>query len=55
MARARRVVWAPRAKQDLVSIWRYYARVASPDIADNILLEIERVSEAIRIEFETVG
>jgi toxin ParE1/3/4 len=47
MARARRVVWAPRAKQDLVDIWRYYARVASPEIADNILREIERVADAI--------
>jgi len=47
MARARRVVWAPRAKQDVVDIWRYYARVASLEIADNVLLEIERVAEAI--------
>jgi plasmid stabilization system protein ParE len=47
MARARRVVWAPRAKQDLVDIWRYYARVASPEIADNILREIERVADPI--------
>jgi plasmid stabilization system protein ParE len=28
-------------------MWRYYARVASPEIADNILREIERVVEAI--------
>lgn len=28
-------------------MWRYYARVASPDIADNILRGIERASEAI--------
>jgi plasmid stabilization system protein ParE len=43
----RRVVWAPRAKQDLLDIWRYYARVASPDIADDILRGIERVAEVI--------
>lgn len=47
MARTRRVVWAPRANLDLLDIWRYYARVASPDIADNILRGIDRASEAI--------
>lgn len=47
MPRARRVVWAPRAKQDLLDIWRYYARVASPDLADNILRGIGQVGEAI--------
>jgi plasmid stabilization system protein ParE len=47
MARARRIVWAPRAKQDLVDIWRYYARVASAEVADNILREIEQVADAI--------
>jgi plasmid stabilization system protein ParE len=47
MARARRVVWAPRAKQDLLEIWRYYARVASPEIADDILREIERVAAGV--------
>jgi toxin ParE1/3/4 len=47
MARTRRVVWAPRANLDLLDIWRYYARVASPDIADNILRGIERTVVAI--------
>lgn len=47
MPRARRVVWAPRARQDLLDVWRYYARVASPDIADNMLRNIERAAEAI--------
>src|SRR5260370_20592823 len=47
MPRARHVVWARQAKRDLLDIWRYYARVASPEIADNILRGIERASEAI--------
>ncbi len=47
MARSRRVVWAPRATQDLLDVWRYYVRVASPDVADNILRGIDRASEAI--------
>jgi toxin ParE1/3/4 len=48
MARARSVVWAPRASRDLLDIWRYYARVASPDIADNVLRDIARAGEAIK-------
>jgi toxin ParE1/3/4 len=47
MAEDRRVVWAPRAKQDLLDIWRYYARVASREIADNILRGIDRAAEAL--------
>ena len=47
MPKGRRVVWAPRAKQDLLNIWRYYARVASPEIAGNVLRGIARASEAI--------
>ena len=38
---ARRLAWAPRAKQDLNDIWSYYARVASPEIAEKIVREIE--------------
>ncbi len=47
MAGDRDVVWAPRAKQDLIDVWHYYARVASPDIADNILRGIDRAAEVI--------
>jgi toxin ParE1/3/4 len=28
-------------------VWRYYARVASPDIADNVLRDIKRAAEAV--------
>ena len=44
-ARRRRVVWSPEADSDLLDIWAYYARVASPEIADNLLREIDRVGE----------
>jgi toxin ParE1/3/4 len=40
----RRVVWAPRAREDLRDIWRHYAQVASPEIADQVLKEIANVS-----------
>jgi toxin ParE1/3/4 len=43
----RRVVWAPKAKQDLREIWRHYAREASPEIADRILLEIAQTGERL--------
>ena len=48
MRHARRLVWSPQSKRDLIAIWRYYARVASPDIADTVLRDIERAEEAIR-------
>jgi toxin ParE1/3/4 len=38
----KRLVWAPKAKQDLRNIWDYFARVASADIADKILHEIDQ-------------
>ncbi|HEX2138037.1 MAG TPA: type II toxin-antitoxin system RelE/ParE family toxin [Microvirga sp.] len=47
MPETRRVVWAPKALQDLRSVWRYYARVASPDIADSLLREIAQTAERL--------
>jgi len=41
------VVWAPKAKQDLLAVWRYYARVASPDVADKLLRDISQAGEAL--------
>jgi toxin ParE1/3/4 len=43
----RRVVWPPKARQDLRQIWRYFARVASPDIADKLLREIRDATERV--------
>ena len=47
MAKSRRVLWAPRARQDLRDIRRYYASVASLEIADEVLRVIDRVSRRI--------
>lgn len=47
MAKDRRVLWAPRARQDLTDIRRYYARNASPEIADRLIREIERITRRI--------
>lgn len=43
----KRVIWAPKAKQDLRGVWHYYARVASPEIADQMVREIAQVSEQL--------
>lgn len=48
MARAaRRIVWAPKARLDLLDVWRYFARVASPDIADKLLRELRSAADRL--------
>src|ERR1700685_751799 len=37
----RHVIWAPRARHDLADIWRYYSRVATVEVADRLLHEID--------------
>jgi toxin ParE1/3/4 len=43
-----RLIWSPAAKEDLIKIWRYFARVASPEIADSLLREIDFASERLK-------
>jgi toxin ParE1/3/4 len=43
----RRIVWTQAARKDLRGIWQYYARVASPEIADQMLREIAETSERL--------
>ena len=48
MAKAgKRIVWAPKAREDLLNVWRYFARVASPDIADKLLRDIRLVADRL--------
>jgi|SRR5215213_10114597 len=47
MADHRHVTWAPLARKDLSDIWRYFARVGSIEVADNLLREINRA--AVRV------
>jgi toxin ParE1/3/4 len=42
--RAKRIAWAPSAKRDLREIWRYFARIASTEVADNMIHEINRTA-----------
>jgi toxin ParE1/3/4 len=43
----RRVVWAPKSKRGLRDVWRYYERVASPEIADKLLREIDEAGQRL--------
>jgi toxin ParE1/3/4 len=38
----RSIVWAPKARRDLIDIWKYFSRVASSEIADKVLRDIDR-------------
>ncbi len=46
-AKPRHVAWAPRAKRDLADVWRYYARVASIEVADKLLREIDQAAQRL--------
>jgi toxin ParE1/3/4 len=52
--RAKRVVWAPSAKRDLREIWRYFARIASIEVADNLVHEINRATARLA-DFPLMG
>ena len=41
------VDWSPEAEQDLLAIWDYLAREASPDVADEQLRSLDRACEAL--------
>jgi plasmid stabilization system protein ParE len=43
-----RLIWSPAAKEDLLNMWRHYARVASPEIADKLLHEIEFAADRLK-------
>ena len=46
----REVIWSPAAQQDLIEIWGYFARVASPATADRLVDEIEAVANRLVID-----
>jgi toxin ParE1/3/4 len=48
MAARRRLIWAPVAQRDLREIWHYFSRVASPEVADRLLREIDRVGRRLQ-------
>ena len=49
MAGARsELIWAAQTRRDLIDIWKYFARVASPEIADKILRDIGTAAERLK-------
>ena len=51
MEHARReVIWSVTAQQDLIDIWGYFARVASPTTADRLVDEIEAAANRLVID-----
>ena len=48
--KSRRVIWAPAAEKDLRGAWRHYVRVASPEVADQMLREITEAGERLARE-----
>src|ERR1700730_18267832 len=43
-----RLIWSPAAKEDLSKIWSYFEHVASLEIADKVLHEIEYASDRLK-------
>jgi toxin ParE1/3/4 len=42
-----RSIWSPEAEQDLLAVWIYVAREASPDVANEQLRSLDRACEAL--------
>jgi toxin ParE1/3/4 len=38
------LVWAPEARRDLVEIWNYFTAVASSEVAETLLRDIDKAS-----------
>jgi toxin ParE1/3/4 len=41
------VDWSPEAEDDLLAVWNYLAREASPEVADEQLRSLDRACEAL--------
>ena len=41
------LIWSPASQEDLRDIWKYFARLASPEVADSLLTEIHVAAERI--------
>jgi toxin ParE1/3/4 len=40
-------IWSPAARQDLIDIWEYFLTLASPDIADGLVVELNDAAATI--------
>jgi toxin ParE1/3/4 len=41
------LIWSPASQEDLRDIWKYFARLASPEVAENLLTEIHVAADRI--------
>src|SRR6266571_4256751 len=48
--RPNKIAWAPAAKEDVLNIWRHLAYVASTEIADDVLQDIDSAFRRILSE-----
>ena len=48
MAAAKRLFWSPSSRRDLIEIYGYFSRVASDEVAEQLLLEIEAAVERLK-------
>ena len=48
MAATKRLFWSPSSRRDLIEIYGYFSRVASDEVAEQLLLEIEAAVERLK-------
>jgi toxin ParE1/3/4 len=48
MAAAKRLFWSPSSRRDLIEIYGYFAHVASDEVGEQLLLEIEAAVERLK-------
>ncbi|TQF27472.1 hypothetical protein UNPF46_30765 [Bradyrhizobium sp. UNPF46] len=48
MAPAKRLLWSPSSRRDLIEIYGYFARVASDEVGEKVLFEIETTVERLK-------
>jgi toxin ParE1/3/4 len=41
------LIWAPKARRDLVDIWKYFANAASAEVARGMLREFDRAAKRL--------
>jgi plasmid stabilization system protein ParE len=48
MAATKRLFWSPSSRRDLLEIYGYFSRVASDEVAEQLLLEIEAAAQRLK-------
>lgn len=48
MAATKRLLWSPSSRRDLIEIYGYFSRVASDEVGQQLLLEIDAAVERLK-------